>query len=77
MNLISQLNIAFMVYALSCPTPETINKSKLDWTTHDNKVLTDNLKSCKRWYTKDHCMVKFIKLDYRTYRIICKKPESK
>lgn len=57
--------------ALSCPDTTIIN-STLTFNDFDAETLEKARTGCYRMYTKNHCLVKFYKMDELTYRAICK-----
>lgn len=63
--------IAALSIAAVCPDPEVINKSKLTWNKHDQRVLESNIGFCKRKLPRSPCVRKFVKVNSRAYFILC------
>lgn len=55
----------------TCPEPKIINISGLEWNKHDHLVLESNTGFCKRKLPNKPCVIKFVKLNYQSYHILC------
>lgn len=64
--------LILILISMNCPSPKIYNATS-SWDTQDKLALMTARSGCSRYYSEDHCLVRFYKLKKNTYQAVCRK----
>jgi len=64
-------SIILVAYSMGCPAPSFFNESKFYMNDYDLYKMAAATKTCSDTFYNEPCLHKFIKVDSRSYNVIC------